>query len=56
MHEGLTSSSLGLAGQPREAEEVVVAGGGGGGGGWRPPPPHAGVLVPGDRTVWPTET
>jgi dihydroorotase len=25
MHEGLTSSSLGLAGQPREAEEVVVA-------------------------------
>jgi dihydroorotase len=27
MHEGLTSSSLGLAGQPREAEEVVVAGG-----------------------------
>lgn len=25
MHEGLVSSSLGLAGQPREAEEVVVA-------------------------------
>jgi dihydroorotase len=25
MHEGLPSSSLGLAGQPREAEEVVVA-------------------------------
>lgn len=25
MHEGLHSSSLGLAGQPREAEEVVVA-------------------------------
>ena len=25
MHEGLISSSLGLAGQPREAEEVVVA-------------------------------
>jgi dihydroorotase len=25
MHEGLTSSSLGLAGQPSEAEEVVVA-------------------------------
>jgi dihydroorotase len=25
MHEGLTSSSLGLAGQPREAEEVVVS-------------------------------
>jgi dihydroorotase len=25
MHEGPTSSSLGLAGQPREAEEVVVA-------------------------------
>ena len=25
MHEGLISASLGLAGQPREAEEVVVA-------------------------------